>query len=312
MLSTCSQIFISHLPQAERSCFANDTEWSAMLEEQWREVQRQWPGFGYSLEEFVPHWASCLVGLEAPHDAFQTLHVAELYLAFACGQRNESAVEAFHRLYLGKLRSVLRRMRLDDALIDDLIQMLLFRVLVGSDESKAKILLYGGRGSLAGWLRVIAVREARASLQKQARELPVSDVEGFAAKSAGGYSAILELAGDPEYAYIKHHFRSELKAIFPIALRTLEIRDRNLLRLEMLNGLHHQQIAKIYNVHRTTVLRWLHAAESKLSEEIRRLVKAKLKLGDTELESLLRLVRSQLSLSIAGAFLAEGEEVSLQ
>lgn len=303
MQSSHSRIFLEALPEAERSHFSDISVLELSLKTHWQKTLTQWPDWDVSLEEFLPYWASRLVGLESPKDALDKLHVPELYLAFACSLEKPNAIAEFHKLYLSKIKAALRRMRIDEALIDDLVQMLLFRVLVHSGDRKAKILSYGGRGSLVSWLRVIAVREARAVLQKQARELPVSNVEAFAAKSTGAFSAVLELGDDPEFAYIKQHFRAELKTVFPQALQALEVRDRNLLRLDILDGLNHGQIAKIYNVHRTTVLRWLEQAEKQLSAEIRRLIQAQLNLGDTELESLLRVVRSRLSISIGCAFL---------
>ncbi|MBL4632249.1 MAG: sigma-70 family RNA polymerase sigma factor [Kofleriaceae bacterium] len=310
MQSSYSRIFLASLPEAERTHFSDASALELSLKKHWHETKKKWPDWEVSIEEFLPHWASRLVGLEAPLQALEKLHVPELYLAFACSLEKTDAIAVFHKLYVAKIGAALRRMRIDEALVDDLLQMLLFRVLVGSEERKAKILSYGGRGSLAGWLRVIAVREARTVLKKQARELPVSNVEVFAAKSTGAFSAVLELADDPEFAYIKQHFRSELKTIFPLALQALELRDRNLLRLDILDGLNHQQIAKIYNVHRTTVLRWLDQAEQNLSEEIHRQIKDKLDLGDTDLESLLRVVRSHLSISIGCAFLDDEQSES--
>ncbi len=308
MPGNATQIFLSSLPEEEKRLLHGGVDLDTEITSRWREAQEKWPSLAVTEDDFVPYWAGKLIGLEAPVEAFFRLRVPDLYLAFACGQGSERAQQAFHSKYAQSMRTALRRMRLDEALIDDILQVLLFRVLVSSPEREAKILSYGGRGALSGWLRVIAVRDARAVLQKQVRELPVSNVEAFTAKSLDGYSAILELADDPEFAYLKQHFRSEIKQIFPKALAKLSPKERNLLRLELLDGLHHQQIAKIYNVHRTTILRWLHQAEEQLMHHVHTMIKSNLQVGSTELESLLRVVRSQLSLSIGGAFASEDEK----
>ena len=48
-----------------------------------------------------------------------------------------------------------------------------------------------------------------------------------------------------------------VRRMFRDALASLDDRQRDLLRLEILDGLPHQQIAELHGVHRTTVVRWM-------------------------------------------------------
>lgn len=271
------------------------------IDSQWGQTLLQWPGLTVDDDQFFFSWAKRVCEAEEPAAALRTIRVPELYLAFACAAGCAKAIEAFQLHYVPALRTALRRMRIGDALVDDVLQTVQFRLLVGSEHSGAKIESFGGRGKLASWLRVVAMREAQQLLDRQARELPVSDAE--LAASSRQSPSLIPVARDPELALLHQQFRHELADIFPLAITRLESRQRALLRLDMLDGLNHGQIASIYQVHRTTILRWLHEAERDLCVAVHDLLRERLELAEGEFSSLLRAVRSQLSVSVGRALL---------
>ncbi len=83
-----------------------------------------------------------------------------------------------------------------------------------------------------------------------------------------------------ELSLIKVHYRSEFKAAFEAALATLSSRERNVLRLHILDGLNIEQIGTLYKAHRATVARWIAASRKKIDEGTRRALADKLKLGE--------------------------------
>jgi RNA polymerase sigma-70 factor (ECF subfamily) len=69
--------------------------------------------------------------------------------------------------------------------------------------------------------------------------------------------------------------------------------------MHYLDGLGGDAIGRFYGgVHRSTVLRWIEAARERILGETRRLLAARLRLSSSELDSLVRLVESQLDTSI--------------
>ena len=58
------------------------------------------------------------------------------------------------------------------------------------------------------------------------------------------------------------------------------------------------QLAHLYGLHRVTVIRALQSARNELAHGVRRQLKNRLRIGEQELDSLLRIIDSQLELSI--------------
>lgn len=66
----------------------------------------------------------------------------------------------------------------------------------------------------------------------------------------------------------------------------------------MVDGLSLDQLARTEAVHRATAARRLQKVRAQVVSSVRRLLTARLKLSPSELESLVRLARSQLDLSL--------------
>jgi RNA polymerase sigma-70 factor, ECF subfamily len=85
-------------------------------------------------------------------------------------------------------------------------------------------------------------------------------------------------------------------------VRSLSPKERQILRLHFLDGLDPEAVAKMFHVHRTTVVRWIQRARQTILDEPRRLLQARLALPDDELDSLVAHGQSQLALTMSRVF----------
>ena len=243
------------------------------------------PSLGLDEAAFAVHVAQLADGGTT---ALADASPADVALAWAAGQGNARAIAAIERRHLPAARIAVARILGDDR-TDDAMQQVRTKLFVG-ENGQPRIAEYQGRGSLPGWLRVVAVRAAlslrRASKRIEDRE--TSDDHVF------------DLAGpiDPELDHLKSRYRGELKAAFQSALGALSARDRNLLRLHFVDRLTIDDLGAMHNVHRATVARWIAALREKLFEATREDLTRRLGVNRSEFESLVALVRSQLDVSL--------------
>jgi RNA polymerase sigma-70 factor (ECF subfamily) len=255
------------------------------------EGRAAWPDLEVDPAAFTRHLAERVDEGEDPAAAVGALHAADLYLACACGAGSAAAVEAFARRFLADLRQVLSPMGAAP-LAEDVRQILLERLFVGSAEAPPKIGTYSGRGPLAAWVRVSAVRVA-VSLRR-------SEHPGEAPRDDDDLEP-LPYAVDPELDALKLRYAAVFNAALRDAFASLPPRDRTLLRLHYVDGVSVERIASAYNAHRVSASRWLSAARARVREETSRLLRDRQRLSESELESLTRLVRSRLEVSLRAA-----------
>ena len=230
----------------------------------------------------LPEGAELLVALEQ-------LHVEDLALAFCCARGDEAAMAALERDHFDVIQVALARMPDAAAQAPEITQQLRHRLLVGDGDQQPRIAQYAGRGDLRSWLRVAAVRCAIDTLQGQKREVGLGDklLEDLTAPGE-----------DPEIDHLKRTYHAEFKKAFSDVLASLCSRDRNVLRYHFLQELNIEQIGAIHGVHRSTVARWLASLRKNLLVSTRQALARRLRVGDREVESIMRLIRSQLDASI--------------
>jgi RNA polymerase sigma-70 factor (ECF subfamily) len=237
---------------------------------------------------FAPHLAAVAAAGERP---LTTLCVDDLYVAFACCRGDPAAIGELERL-LAPVRALMVRRGNDAALVDDALQAVRYRLLVATPQREAKLATYRGTGSLGGWLRIVALRQLYAT-----RAAP----DGVQLDS--GPLARLAITVDATLAVVVRTHGPAVRRMFRDALASLDDRQRDLLRLEILDGLRHQQIAELHGVHRTTVVRWIDEARQLLALDVRRRIKRELGLGDDSAESLLRAMAGHIELSLGSGLL---------
>jgi len=227
--------------------------------------------------------------------ALDGLRPADLYLACACAKQVPGAVAAFDRDYMREVDIALARMRIGPPRLSDIKQLVRQRLFVGggtagTPTSAGKISEYGGRGDLRRWVRSVAVRTCLNDLRKGKREILVDDDHLIA------QHAIAQ--DDPEVEYMKRTYSEQFKAAFSEALKLLGAREQTLLRYHHVDGLNIDEIGAIYRVHRVTAFRWLEKAKEQLVRSTLEILRGRLKLPADELDSVLRMIRSQIHLSL--------------
>jgi RNA polymerase sigma-70 factor (ECF subfamily) len=250
-----------------------------------------WPEVAVADEDFVRYLAARVAEGEDVVEALGALHTADLYLACGCSAGSPAAVEAFTRRLLGDVDAVLQPVGAA-ALAEDVRQILLERLFVGSESSPPKIGTYSGRGPLAAWVRVSAVRVA-VSLRRSERAADSPLADDDLGPLAGGV--------DPELDALKLRYAAVFNAALRDAFAALPPRDRTLLKLHYVDGVRVERIASSYNAHRVSVSRWLSAARARVLEETTRLLRERQRLSESECRSLARLLESRLTVSLRSA-----------
>lgn len=210
---------------------------------------------------------------------------AELYLVFACLGGDATAAALLDKRYLAGLAARLVRQRVPDDVATETVQQLRMKLFTGE---RPLLLAYGGTGELAGWLRITALR---AAIRLQRGEARRSDREPDEALADGALDAGLQ--------YQRKLYQEEFRAAFAEAVAALTTRERNLLKHAVLYGANSDDLGALYQVHRATAARWLAAARERLAAETQRGMLARLKIERSEYESILRLIQSQLDVSVA-------------
>jgi RNA polymerase sigma-70 factor (ECF subfamily) len=248
------------------------------------EGREAWPGLAYDERAF----ARDLARKVPAGDVLATLaalRASDLFIACACARGEKRAIALFDERYLTPLRGSLRK----EKDCEDVLQELREKLLVGSGNRAPEIRDYSGRGSLAGWLRVMALR----ALQKHRRRSLAQDQR---------VEAITEDAiADPQLEFVKRRDRPRFQSAFRDALSALPVRERTLLRLHYAEGLSAERLGAFHRVHRATATRWLAQARQRLLDELRRRLIESLRVDRREISSLVRLLRSQLEMSLRQA-----------
>jgi RNA polymerase sigma-70 factor (ECF subfamily) len=225
------------------------------------------------------------------------LHVKDLWLAHACSvpDASRTALAAFEARYGSLFESALRRFRFDDATAEELAQSVRERLFVAHEGRAPKLHEYSGKGPLSAWLRAVLVRAALDFVRKKGDPAAVGkrseDADEALAHVAGGL-------GDPELEHLLARYREPFKEAFQSALRTLPERERSVLRFAVVDGLNIDAIGQLHGVHRATVARWIAAAREALVLGTRANLAARFPLTSAEFDSITRLCRSQVDVSL--------------
>ena len=260
----------------------------AVLDEARRRVRARFPSLEGDLAGLAEFLTSKLPENTSPR-ALLDLKVEDLSLAFACAKAHPEAIRCFDEEYLGGVAGMLGHMRLTAAQVDEVRQCLRVDLIVARENGSARIMDFNGTGDLRGWLRVAAVRVALKLLRARANDTPLEE---------GDRLLDACVAEDPELKYLKRDQQLAFREALADAMRSLDVRGSNLLRLHYLEGLSLEELAKLEHVHRATVARWLEKARGEMLERTRQALTAKLRLSESECASFMRLAQSRFDLSL--------------
>jgi RNA polymerase sigma-70 factor len=237
-------------------------------------------GIDAPAERFAAHVARWLRPDEDPRGALAQLRIDQLWVACAAGHGDAAAIALVEQRYLTRAADALRGMH---DVADEALQRVRELLFVGK-QGRPRILDYAGRGELAGWIRTTAMREAFALLSPR-REQPAGDRE------------LLLPSADPALELMKQQYGASFKGALAGALAALPAETRDVLRRYYIDGLGLEQIAALDGVAASTISRRLDKARRALETATREALAAALRIGDDEVDSILRLLDSRLELS---------------
>lgn len=287
MTSEHTESFLSRAPHALVPVLREHPGLEKALAALVRQAREAWPEVGMDAGAFLAHVAERLPSTGEAHEVLASLRAADSFLAFACVRGEARALQALDAHVLSQLGTWLPRE--GPALVDELRQLLRQRLLVPADGAPPKLASYSGRGPLGQWVRAVALRLHIDRQRAAPRELPLEEAPVALAERLGA---------DPELAFIRERHQEDFRVAFRAALGRLEARERNLLRLHHLHGQSMDEVSATYQAPRSTVARWIARARERLLVLTREELTARLGLAPDELDSLLRLVGSQLDVSL--------------
>lgn len=252
-----------------------------------------WPAWPGSDPEAFARFVEELQANAEDKAPLDSLHVADLWLAFHAGRGLAPAVAALEASCFADLTHILRARRAEPAQAEEAVQRLRHRLLVADPGQRARILTYAGRGELRAWVRVAAVR----GWLNMKREAPAFALGGPSIEDA----LVTEATSDLELELLKGKYRELFRRVFLEAVDALAPGTRLLLKLHYLDRLSMEEVGKVLGVHRLTVLRRLERARHELSEGTKERLEQELRLAPPEVESLLRLIQSRLDVSLQHA-----------
>jgi len=264
----------------------------ARAEAAWPNINLDAPRFVRAIAERLPADRPAALRLEA-------LAIDDLYLVCGCAAGDPAALAAFEATYGPMIERAISAIGVSADDREDLGQIVRVRLLVAPASAEApRILKFLALGSLASWVRVVATRETLRLLprtERAQREAEAGDDE---------LARLTASDDDPEVGYLKRLYRQEFKQAFHAAVAALDARERLLLRQHTLDGLSIDQLAQLHGVHRATAARQLHAARDAVLAGTRRELMRRLRLDPHELASMMRLIQSELDVSLPRALAA--------
>lgn len=248
-----------------------------------------WPEVHVSRERFAATLAAAFDG----EQSLDGVHAGDLYLALACLDGQARALAAFEQQFVARVRpSVERACRGAATNVDDVMQWTREKLLVGEPPSPPKLGQYTGRGSLLGWVRVVAVREALQDRRRSKKERIADDVRLLEEASP---------AATAELEVLRERHGSALRVAIEGALHRLTPEQRSLLRFHTRDALTIDQLAPLLGVHRATAARRLEKARADALQHTRAILHEQFGLSESEARSLCIALGTDVEVSVGRA-----------
>jgi RNA polymerase sigma-70 factor (ECF subfamily) len=289
-----SRAFLDQI-KPPRDGWVASVELEEHLQGVWAAARDAWPGVEVAPERFVSHLASRLPEPEpqgGPQEVLGAINTVDLYLAAACTEGQPAALRRFEQAVLSRVPAFLANLQLSLSQVEEVRQMLSEKLLVAPAGQTPTISEYAGRGALTNWVRAAAIRTAL-SLRRDKDEQPENWVSDTAER------LLLVPGTDPELEYIKARYRDLFKNALEQAIASLPSEQRSLLHMYFIGGLKTAQIGSLLQVNQSTIVRRLANAREEIMSKMRGILQEQLHLSASEFASLLRLVQSQLDISLS-------------
>jgi RNA polymerase sigma-70 factor (ECF subfamily) len=275
-------------PKQRELLLGREPEACELLERLGDEARMSHPGVVFPLPVLAQALAARLAGGQDPIAELRVIHAADVFLAGACAAGDREAVRCLDAMLRIEVETAAADMRARASLAEEVIDRLRMHLFVGDGKRPPAVLDFAGRGNLKGFLKVTAVREILRLRRHEQRETSL-EAEDL---------SLLVPAVDPVLEKLKQTYRQQFSACFVEALADLSARERTLLCYNVLDRLSIDQIGALYRVHRATAARWLDRIRSRLAKDTEERLGQVLAISGTEVASIIRLVRSQLNVSL--------------
>jgi RNA polymerase sigma-70 factor (ECF subfamily) len=287
LASTCLDALAASVADEARAIGDLDARLAAKL----AAGRARWPGLDVAPARFV-RFLSERVPLHVPFDqGLDSLHAEDLYLTCACADGIAGAVDQFEAAHKATVDVALAGVDGGHRIGDEVRQRVRAKLFLREDGAPPRIASFSGRGDLRGWVRATVIREAITLLRARGKEVLGHDAM---------IAALPATDDDPELQHLKQLYRAEFKTAFERAFGKLLAKDRLLLRYRYVDNANIDDIAAIYRVHRATAARWLADVRDRLFADTRALMVEALDVSASEVDSIVRMISSQLEASISG------------
>ncbi len=238
----------------------------------------------------LPAWAplcmKTLGEIVRPHlssddllDVIANWHLDELVIAHLAMHGDTNAIGIVSAMITNTAPALLSR-GFEPNEIEEVSQEQLTALLVGT---RPKLTLYSGRGSLAGFLRSAMIRSTLNRRRNETTRLRYA----FAQR-------LEEVLDEPELQHLKQNYLARFREALKSAMASLDAEKKLALRLQLEDGLSIDDLGRMWGVHRATAARRLVTARETLATETRRQLQEDLDLSQSELTSIMHLIRSRL------------------
>jgi RNA polymerase sigma-70 factor, ECF subfamily len=249
-----------------------------------------WPTVKLSGAAFGAHLATVAPDAEDLDVALRGMNTDDLYLACACALADDGAIRAFEASILPRAARAAARIDGDANFVQEVCSEVRVKLLVSGDAKPPRIAHYLGRGPLAHWVQVTAMRVAQTFKRNVRKEEARGEMPDIVSSILGE---------DPELAPFAEQLREPFAKAFGEALAELTARERNVLRMYLIEEVSAEQIGGMYRVHRATVARWVAQARRKVHAGTKRRLAREVELGPTSFESVMSQMMSGIDLSLA-------------
>lgn len=249
-----------------------------------------WPGLTLELNDFVQDLSSLGWQDEGP------AYLESVALCSACARRCPTAWKLFEEQFLSRVAATIGRVHSDPDFVDEVTQHLREALLSGPHP---KLRSYSGKGPLLAWLRVVARREA---LRLRGNGGPATASVEWLARLEGVDRKPDNLAMAARYAPVLRRALTEV-------LGTLTTEERNMLRLQLVEGMSPAAISEVFGVHVASVYRRISRCHQRILEAVRSHVRRDLgHVSKSEIGSMFRQAQAELDLSLTRLLAAERSE----
>jgi len=236
-------------------------------------LAERWPALRVDREHFATALDDRGLSATSPR-------AADVALAGALAAGDPAALAVFDAEIVPDIRGALVRFGRDTDFIEEALQRVRVKLLVG--DPAPRVAEYRGRGPLAAWVQIVAIREAL-MIQRAGRRVASDD-------------ELVNIAvTEPVLARTRQIYKAAFATAFREAVAELGERDRTLLRLCFVENAGADDLARLFRVHRVTAFRWLRDARALLLERTRVRFLSSTEIAPSEIDSVMRSLASSLS-----------------